>query len=299
MRALNRPRPIERGTVGVFAPSSPFPEDRFDRGIGILRGLGLSPVLDPRIRARQGYLAGPDAERVALIHQLLDDPEVEVLWAARGGFGLHRILEQLDLERLRRAGKPIVGFSDIAALHALAQAKAELISIHGPVITQLGDLGADDHAALMRLLGGEREISLEASGPVIGSGRARGKVIGGCMSVLAPLIGTPYLPPLDGVILLLEDVGEASYRIDRLLCHLTLAGVFKKVAAVALGDFVGCLPRSPDEPDVLAVLEERLGGLGIPVLAGLPIGHGKRNRAIPLGAVATLDADKRLLEFER
>jgi muramoyltetrapeptide carboxypeptidase len=117
--------------------------------------------------------------------------------------------------------------------------------------------------------------------------------------VIAPLVGTPFLPPLDGAILLLEDVGEASYRIDRLLTHLSLAGLLGKLAGIALGDFAGCTPRNPDEPTVEEVLEERLGGLGIPVLSGLPIGHGKRNVPVLLGARATLDADRGELSFER
>jgi muramoyltetrapeptide carboxypeptidase len=295
---LERPRPIQRGTVGVFAPSSPFQEDRFQTGLAALRALGLEPVLDDRLFARRGYLAGDDASRVALFHDLLDDPKIEVLWAARGGYGAHRILDRIDPERIRRAKKPIVGFSDVSAIHAVASSRAGLVSFHAPVVTQLGELVSGEPAMIKRMLEGELAITHRADGPALRGGRAQGPILGGCLSVIAPMVGTDFLPILNGTILLLEDVGEFTYRIDRLLTQLLQSGVVARVAGFALGDFVGCDPRNDAEPSVLEVLEERLTTLGVPVLAGLPIGHGKRNAPVPLGATAILDADKKELIIE-
>jgi muramoyltetrapeptide carboxypeptidase len=288
-------RPLGDRAIGVFAPASPFPEARYAAGLEVLTTLGAPIVEAPSLRARRGYLAGSDAERLADLHALLEDPAVGALWAARGGYGVHRLLESLDAERLVAAGKPIVGFSDLTALHAVAQ-RGGLMSIHGPVITQLGELGVEAARDSLTLLSPTPQpLELVADGPCVAPGRAEGPLLGGCLSVLAPLVGTPHLPPLGGAILLLEDVAESTYRIDRLLTGLRLAGLLGRVAGVALGDFWACRPRSDDEPEVGAVLAERLGDLGVPVLAGLPIGHGPRNRAVPLGARAVLDADARRL----
>lgn len=281
-----------RPTVGVFAPSSPFPPERLAAGLAALEALGFDARVHPSAHQTLGYLAGDDATRLASFHALLDDPEIDVLWAVRGGYGLHRLVDRLDPARVAAAGKPIVGFSDVCALHAVAQ-RGGLISVHGPVVTQLGELPPEAGARALEVLGGAWDgLRYDSeSGPLSG-GVARGRLIGGCLSVIVPLLGTPYLPPLDGAILLLEDVGEATYRVDRLLTHLRLAGVLHRVAGVALGEFVGCAPRKDGEPTVEEVLAERLGDLGVPVLMGLPFGHGRKNLAVPLGARVELDCER-------
>ncbi len=281
----------------MFAPASPFPDDRYDAGKAVLESRGWTIFEPDGLRARQGYLAGSDAHRLELFHRLLDDPKVDVLWAARGGYGLHRIADRVDVEKVRAANKAIVGFSDLCALHAVIQGRAEMISVHGPVITQLGTLQPSDVDAVERVLSGDWGGCTVAGERTIVGGDATGPLVGGCLSVIAPLLGTPLLPPLGGAVLMLEDVGEATYRVDRLLTHLRGAGVFDQVAAVAVGDFVGCEPRNDDEPSIDAVLDDRLGDLSVPVLAGLPFGHGRRNLALPLGADASLDADRRTLRL--
>lgn len=285
---LDRGRP----TVGVFAPSSPFPPERFSAGLAALESLGFDVHVHPTAYASLGYLAGDDATRLAAIHALLDDPAIDVLWAARGGYGLHRLLDRLDPARIAAAGKAIVGFSDVCALHAVAQLGG-LASVHGPVVTQLGELPPEAGARAVEILSGAwAGLHYESEAGPISGGVARGVLLGGCLSVIVPLLGTPYLPPLDGAVLLLEDVGEATYRIDRLLTHLRLTGVLHRVAGVALGEFVGCAPRKEGEPTVEVVLAERLGDLGVPVLMGLPFGHGRKNLAVPLGARVELDCER-------
>jgi muramoyltetrapeptide carboxypeptidase len=293
---MKAPKPVASGTCGVFAPSSPFPPDRYEQGRAKLERLGLAIHEPHHLRDVHGYLAGTDEARLRDFHALLDDPSVDVLWAARGGYGLHRIADRIDPDRIRRANKPIVGFSDVCVIHAIAQAEAELITIHGPVITQLADLGDRELDSLRLALSGDLSaLAYEATGPIIRGGRAEGRILGGCLSVIAPMIGTDLLPSFEGAILLLEDVGEATYRIDRLLSHLRLAGVLSVVAGVALGDFEGCNPRKPGEQTIEEVLADRLGDLGVPVVAGLPFGHGRRNLALPLGARVVLDASARRL----
>jgi len=277
------------------APAGPVPRDAFAAGAAILAGR-YSLVHDERIFTRAGYLAGDDDARAAELAAALADPEVEAIFCARGGYGLMRILDRLDAAALARAPKLIVGFSDVTALHAWA-ARAGVASLHGPVVTQLGRVPAEDAAALFALcespappapLGGLRALH---------GGRGEGPLVGGNLEMISRLVGTPYALPLDGAVLFLEDVGERPYRIDRQLTQLRLAGALDRLAGVVLGDFVGCVEKDGTGPDAEAVLAERLGARGIPVLAGAPIGHGERNRALPHGARARVDAAAGTLEF--
>lgn len=282
------------GTLGVFAPSSPFDGARFETGIEILKGLGFYIHIHPQAYARSGFLAGDDAQRADAFFSLLEDPSIDGVMAARGGYGAHRLLFDVDASRAARHRKPVIGFSDVVVLHQILQGTG-LMSIHGPVVTQLGDLDQDSHLHLARLLRGQAgrwTLTADRAGwapEVIAGGVATGPLVGGCLAVLAALVGTPHLFVPNGAILLLEDVGEVPYRLDRMLTHLRLAGILDRVSGLALGDFVNCRPPRPVEPGAEDVLTERLGSLGVPVVSGLPIGHGKRNMAVPLGATATLD----------
>ncbi len=280
--------------VSIVAPSSPFPSDRYRAGVEVLGRLGLEVKEHAFARASTGFLAGPDDLRVRALEEVLQDPHTDVVWAARGGYGLTRIAHRLG-EAVAASDKTIVGFSDVCALHALAR-RSGLISIHGPVVTQLADLSPSDLANLEHAIQGRYGmISAVAEGPIVAGGRAEGRLAGGNLAVLAAMVGSEIFPDLRGAIVLLEDVGEPTYRLDRMLTQLILSRAFEGVAGFACGDFVGCEPRKPTEPLAIEVLSERLGGLGVPVLLGLPFGHGKRNLALPLGARAELDAPARTL----
>jgi muramoyltetrapeptide carboxypeptidase len=291
---VERFRPVPAtGTIGVFAPSSPFVRDRYERGVEILKGLGFSVRAHPQTEARLGYLAGDDDARASAFASLLEDDSVDAIIAARGGYGAHRWIDRFDFSQVLRAKKPVIGFSDVCAIHGCIQA-AGLRSIHGPVVTQLCDLSEEQHRRLYASLTSPETIQLEATETIHG-GRAEGILVGGCISVIAPLVGTPYLFVPEGSILLLEDVGEAPYRIDRLLTHLLLSGVLSRVAGVAVGEMVGCEPPREGEQRVEEVLFDRLSGLGVPAVRGLPFGHGRTNLPLTLGAEAVLDADGRTL----
>lgn len=283
--------------LGVFAPSSPVDPSRLEAGLEVLRGLGYRVHLHPQVREHTGFLAGSDASRAKALFELLENPAVDGIIAARGGYGAHRLLSDFDALRAATARKPLVGFSDVVVLHHALQG-AGLTSVHGPVVTQLADLDPSDHAHLAKVLGGSTEpFALTADGPELVPGRATGPLVGGCLAVIAALVGTPHLFVPRGSILLLEDVGEAPYRLDRMLTHLRLSGVFDRVAGVALGDFADCRAPPSGGPGAAEVLEERLAPLGVPVLAGFPVGHGTRNRALPLGRNATLDTSAGQLAF--
>ena len=294
-------RPLAPGsTVAIVAPSGPPDAALYRAGREILgRRYRVAREIDPDgpRHPRLPYLADSDEARAAAMNAALADPEIEAILCARGGYGAMRILGRLDDEALRQRRPPIVGLSDITALHLWA-AGLGVPTVHGPVLTQLAVLPAGDVQTLFDLLEG----TLPAVDGLHGlcPGLARGRLLGGNLSLLAHLAGTPFLPDLEGCLLLLEEVNEAPYRIDRLLTQLALAGVLDRVAGVLVGNLLGCdAPQGvPPEPlTALEVIAERLVPLGVPVAAGAPVGHGTRNVALPLGIVAELDADAGTLRF--
>jgi len=289
--------------VAVIAPASPAPKDRFAAGLALLaERYAVQCVYDPARAKRPAlaYLAEDDRTRAAAFNAALNDEESQAIFCARGGYGAARILDDLDSEALKRRRIPIVGFSDITAIHAWALL-ADVATVHGPVITQLADLDPSDHQALFSLLEGELPTPFTGLDPLC-AGRARGKLIGGNLSLLASLCGTRFLPTalLQNTVLLLEDVDEAPYRVDRLLTQLGQAGVFAALSGIVLGDFTRC-DRKQGHPQVdvqaKTVLRDRLADLGLPVASGLPIGHGGKNRALPLGLEVVLDADAGTLSW--
>lgn len=276
--------------IRVVAPSGPVPREGFTAGAALL-GQRYQLRYDDSLFARDGFLAGSDERRLAELTAALADPDARAVVMARGGYGLLRLLPFLDPTPLLRRPLPIVGFSDGTALLAWAAA-AGLGAIHGPVITQLAALPGEDLAHLFRALEDPAPGLLmdELTGLV--PGRAQGPLLGGNLEVFSRLLGTPFMPDLAGAILFIEDLGERPYRVDRLITHLDLAGVFSAVAGVVVGDFSGC--HEPEQtrdssPTAAEVLEERLGRLAIPVAVGAPIGHGTRNVAVPYGAMVELD----------
>jgi len=270
--------------VAIVAPSGPFPADRYERGRAVLeaRGLRVREYLPPR---PQGYLAGSDEERLAGLHAAFADPEVRAVFAARGGYGAMRLLPRLDVAALARSRKALVGFSDVTALHLALQA-AGAASVHGPVVTRLGEEPPDALDRLFSLLAGTAPPPLP--GRTLVPGVAEGPLIGGNLSVLSRLVGTRWLPALDGAILLLEDVGERPYRLDRMWTHLRLAGLLDRVAGVVLGDFTGC-----DDPgagvEARQLMASFVAELGRPAIDGFPIGHGDVHLAVPLGVRARIE----------
>lgn len=286
-----RPRRLQPGdVVRVVAPSGPVPREGFAAGAALL-GQRYQLRYDDGLFAREGFLAGSDERRLAELTAAFADPDARAVVMARGGYGLLRILPFLDPRPLLERPRPIVGFSDGTALLAWA-AVAGVVGVHGPVVTQLASLPGEDLANLFRALEDPAPGLLMEDLTGLVPGRARGPLLGGNLEVFSRLVGTPFLPDLAGAILFIEDIGERPYRIDRLITHLDLAGVFSAVAGVVVGDFSGCREPEPTReasPSAAEVLEERLARLAIPVAVGAPVGHGTRNVALPYGAMAELD----------
>ncbi len=278
-------RPGDR--VAVVAPAGPFERAVFERGLAVLASR-YTPAFEPSLFERHRYLAGDDASRQAQLQRALDDDTVRAVFAARGGYGVMRLLPAL------RWGTPrhLVGFSDVTALHLAAQAQGWR-SLHAPVLTQLGSQSPEVAARLFACLEGEGVAPLQGRRTVV-PGVATGPLLGGNLSVLTCLLGTPFLPSLRGAVLLLEDVGERPYRLDRMWTQLRLAGQLEGLAGVVFGDFTGCEEQGATWSSA-EVLDELAFALGVPCAAGFPIGHGAVNQPVQLGAQVTLDATAKTL----
>lgn len=293
--ALLRPPRLEVGdVVAVVAPSGVVPEDRLHVGVERLTSWGLEVRLAPHVlgaHAQLDYLAGEDHDRAADFADAWLDPTVSAVWAARGGYGAQRMLDLLDWRRLAEAEpKVLVGFSDITALHQAMASRLGLVTILGHVVTSLGaatEASADelrrqvmDPDAVVDLLAGHVTTT------IVG-GRATGVLVGGNLAMLTAEVGTSFSRPAAGGIVVIEDVGEEPYRIDRMLTQLVRSGWFGGVAGVVVGAFTDC----GDEVEVQTVLEQRLRPLGVPVVRGFDIGHTDSSATVPLGVEATLDAE--------
>jgi muramoyltetrapeptide carboxypeptidase len=306
---LLKPAALQPGdVVGIIAPASAPPDPKaVDRAIGQVEWLGFTPKLGRHVRARHGFLAGGDRERAGDLMRMFLDARVKGIICLRGGCGTARLLERLDYAAIRRNPKVFAGYSDITTLHCALSKRTGLVTFHSPMLNE--GLGRPDFPKFSvdsflrtvteaRPAGSIASCYPEASEiEIVRRGVAKGRLIGGNLSVLVNLLGTPYQPELRGRILFLEDVNEAPYRIDRMLTHLLNAGVLQQVAGVAVGvnrDCVDPVAKTKREyrQTMEDVIRERLKPLRVPVVMGLPFGHQRLNVTLPVGVRATLDANK-------
>ena len=292
---FERPRALGRGDrVAVIAPASGFERAAFEAGVALI-GTRYHAEYGAGVFAQRRYLAGDDARRLAELTGALGDPGVRALFCARGGYGATRLLERLRGCAPPREPKALIGFSDITALHLWLQTHGQ-VSIHAPVLTQLGRLPPATCERLFALLeSASPPAPLRGSASYVG-GIAEGPLLGGNLSVFSRMLGTPFMPPLAGAVLLLEDQGERPYRLDRIWTHLELAGVFTLVRGIALGTFTGCEETGADYTSA-EVLRELADSTGLPCAAGFPIGHGEVNEPVALGTRVRLDATAATLTF--
>ncbi|WP_328584004.1 S66 peptidase family protein [Streptomyces sp. NBC_00370] len=300
---LTRPARLRAGDkVAVVAPSGPLPEERLQSGLDILRGWDLDPVVAPHVldtHPRFDYLAGTDQDRARDLTEAWCDPSVSAVFCARGGYGVQRMAELLDWSAMRAAGpKVFVGYSDVTALHEAFATRLGLVTLHGPMtaaVTFLKDAATQE--SLRATLFEPESVRTLGLGTARGlvPGRAAGVTLGGCVSLLAADLGTPHARGgAAGGLLLIEDVGEEPYRLDRILTQLLRSGWLDGVAGIGLGSWAQCGPYE----EVRALLLDRLGGLGVPVVEELGFGHGETNLTMPLGVPGVLDADSATLTLD-
>ena len=278
-------------TVGVVATGFAVRPALLAAGVRRLCAMGFRVLLGDHVRDCYGYLAGDDDARAEDLRAMLLDPEVKAIWFARGGYGTARILEQVPWRRLKRHPKLLVGYSDLTALFSAVVQRTGQLCLHGPVVAELGQPDAYHAPSLRQLLAGQPTTLRVHKRQVLAGGTARGRLTGGNLTVLAHLLGTRFAPDFRKSVLFLEDVGEEVYRIDRALTHLKLAGAFRDLAAVLLGDFSAPASRRSFPPDrsVREVLHETFVPLGVPVISGIRAGHVRGKWTLPLGGTARVD----------
>ncbi|MDR7335435.1 LD-carboxypeptidase [Roseateles asaccharophilus] len=283
--------PLRPGAhIAVIAPAGPPKPGRLEPVPGWLRERGYEATLLPSCFGPPplDFLAAPDAVRLADVHTAFSAPNFDAVLALRGGSGCIRLLDAIDLDLLAASRKLLIGYSDLTVLHAL-RTRAGIPSLHAPMPASdwgLPGAQADTDALFHRLDTGWRAgdvVGRADRHPLTRGGSARGRLIGGNLAMFCALLGTPYLPDLDGGLLFIEDISEEPYRVDRMLSQLRLAGALDRIAGLLVGSFSGA--ESSD-----AVLADHLPRLRCPVLAGWPSGHGQPNRPLPLGVIAEMDA---------
>ncbi len=284
--AFQATRPVGEGSkLAIVAPAGPFNLEAFEAGVSWLRER-YEISYSEEIFSKCGYFAGTDERRLAEIRNAVEDPEIDGILCARGGYGTTRLLPNIDIQSLAAANKTIIGFSDITALHS-AWARAGVRSVHAPMVAALGNAPEpvkNDWIEAVEGTGNHSPHQLE----VLCRGSASGRLSGGNLAVLAALTGTPFMPPLEGTILFLEDVGERPYRIDRMLTSMAQSGWFQNIAGLVLGAFTEGDP-GPDGVSIDNVLEDQFGCSPFPVVRGLSAGHVKDNVPLPFGSTASVE----------
>ena len=303
LSVIKPPPLVSGGKIAVVSPASHEKPDKFDSAAERFSGWGYKAVEGINARSSIHYFAGRDVDRAADFNSYLKDSSISAIIASRGGYGCSRLLPLIDYEAAGENPKIILGGSDLTALLWAIHQKTGLVTFFGPMALQIGQ-GLDDFSlecfqnALRGSLKG-RFLPPDGYSPfTIIPGKACGKLIGGCLSLVVSLLGTEYFGDISGKILFLEEIGEKPFRIDRMLTHLRNAGVFDSLAGIILGDFYNCWTDDDDDSLMLSeMIKEIIGDRKIPVLAGLPFGHAKMKITLPLGVQVEVDADNVKLTF--
>lgn len=293
---IKPPRLKPGGTIGVAAISGPVDEARLEAGLAHLRGKGYRVVEASNVRRRDGFLAGTDTERAAGYRELLTDPAVDAIFFARGGYGAARILRLLEPEELRAHPKIHLGGSDLTALFAFAAARVSLVTFYGPMVgVQMADGARFDWEPV---LSGEPPPPFELpASDRLAPGVGEGPLVGGCLSLVASLCGTPEAVSAGGGVFFWEDVGEEIYRLDRMLTQLDRSGTFDRLEAMVIGTIAPGREGAESPDAVRAWLADRFAGAPFPVAMGFPAGHRLDTRTIPLGARVRVDTTRGVIRF--
>ncbi|MES2525382.1 MAG: LD-carboxypeptidase [Gemmatimonadota bacterium] len=300
--ALREPARLAAGArVALISPAGPLVgSHELEHAMTNATAMGWTGVPGTHALSRNGYFAGEDAARTSDLLHALTNPDIDAIWCLRGGYGAARLLPSIPVELVRNHPKALIGYSDITALHALWQ-RAGLVSFHGPTArATLSEFSRHSFADVMRgPAPTARPVAMPAA-TTLCEGQATGRLAGGNLALVASLCGTPWAIDFRGAIVVLEDINEATYRLDRMLTQLWLAGAFDGCAGLLLGQFTACTSESDDGARTIeAVMSEFAHRTGVPAVLGAPVGHVADQWTLPLGAVATLDATARTLRVER
>ena len=293
------PRLREGDQVAVITPGSALSEEDFAKALDNIRSLGLDPVPMTHANTKYGFLGGTDFQRLSDLHEAFANPELKGVICARGGYGTGRIVHNIDYDLIRRNPKVLLGFSDITALLNAIYQETGLVCLHGPVAAS--ELTHFTRTSLKQTLFEASRVDLRAAdGYTIKGGTAKGKLVGGNLSLITSLLGTKYEINLRKKILLIEDVGESPYRVDRMLTQLLNSSSMQYARGIVFGVFNDCDidpedPESAKEFTLKQVLTERCAMLKMPVYYGMDTGHVADNATLPIGLKVEFDADKGIL----
>ena len=289
------PPPLKRGDcIGLFSPSGPIrDQEKFDSGIRLLHELGFKTLQYPACEPVHDYLAAEDRLRAEEFHCMWRDREVNAMLAVRGGYGCLRMMPHLDLEVLRNNPKLVIGFSDITVLLNTLADRADIMTVHGPVLTSIAGSDNESLDAFLSLVAGNftgKKVFHDTE--VIRDGTATGILRGGNLTTLTHLLGTPWEVPLKNTILLLEDTGEPMYKLDRMLTQLYVSGRLEQLAGLLLGTFDFTTDNNSNvlQEEVWCRVLELTANTSFPIWGNIPVGHLSINHAIPIGMTATMNS---------
>lgn len=300
------PKPLHNeATIGLIAPCSPLPLERLLRCIDTITALGYKVSLGKTARqSLHGYLAGNDQTRARDINQMFEDDSIDAIFCIRGGYGSTRIMDLIDYPLIRKHPKIFVGYSDVTSYHLALYRFCNLITFHGPMVSSnmVDDFDSYTYESLMTSL--SMPSSMKFHNPnnqqlcTLVPGCARGRIIGGCLSLVAPAIGTFYQPDFHGTILFLEDVDETLPRCDKLMNQLKNSGVFDQVNGVLLGNFKDCINPNDKDYTMFDFFRDFFKTYNKPVLWGIQSGHDKPMGTIPLGTICNMNTDEHSIRFD-
>jgi len=298
-----KPQPLKPGdTIAVISPAGPADKRRLQAGLKNLNQRGYKVVPFPSADGRYAYFSAQDPQRLEELTRSFTDPDVKAIFCSRGGYGSGRLLDLIDYRIVAENPKLFIGFSDVTALNWAFFTKTGLVSFSGPTVCEFGDgLSPATAGSFNELVSSTTapEVIWDGSLNAIRPGKATGRLFPGCLSIIVSLLGTPYLPDLTGALLIIEDVGEKPYRIDRMLTHLKNAGIFDKISALIIGSMVDCWQKKSDnEISLEEIVLDLTSSHSIPVYSGIPYGHHIERITLPVGVQAEISAENglRLLE---
>lgn len=306
-RTIKPKRLVKGDTVALIAPSSGIEPSRIDDAIKSMEELGLKTKLGRSARKLNGFLAGTDKERLDDLHEAFADKDIKAVWCIRGGYGATRYLPQIDFKLIKKNPKILMGYSDITALLLSVHQKTGLVTFHGPAAASTFSDYTKTHAVNVLMdpsapykIGVSPENTADENSvyktEVVTKGIGRGDLIGGNLSLIAAMSGTPFeLKDVKRKILFIEDVGEAPYRIDRMLTQLRQTVNLRECAGIACGIFSGCERKDDTSQSLVDVIKDRLGDLGVPVIYGLSFGHIRDQCTFPIGIKAELDTENAIV----
>ncbi len=294
-----KPLALKAGdTVGVISAAAAVEQKSLERGLELVRSIGFRARVSKHVLDRDDILAGSDRQRAEELQAFFADPDIRAIFIARGGYGSGRILPLLDFDALALTPKPFIGFSDLTFLLNPIVERARMVAFHGPMLAidhPIEERNRRSFEHLRKLLVGETDSFEMEAQHIVHPGSAEGELMGGCLSIVAAMLATPYAPNFDGKILFLEEVGERAYRIDRMLVQLRQSGVLSRCAGIVFG---AIRPFGGEENEARMIqrfVAEQTSGLEIPVLFGIDAGHYTNNLALPFGVSARIDSSSRRL----